>query len=181
MTEKQMLKSKEYTTKKQYLSISRKKIKDFSIDGVPIAISNNLLQIQHIWDFYLDGYKIIRLSDITKVKRSKTEVLFQKIINKEYPTIIPDILEGIVITNWLSVLSYFKENSRVIIVEDETEEGEFYIGRVIKVDNEVLSMSHFDALGKWDEKTYEIPLANITCITYGDKYSAMLIKYALSE
>lgn len=141
------------------------------MEGMPISISDNLLQLRFVCDFHLDGYKIVRLNDISEVKYGEVEAFFQTIIEKEYPNENIKIIESDVLNDWQSLLKFSKERNLIIIIEDE----------VADVDGTYCYMSNFDALGIWDDKVYKILLDNITCITIEDYYTKMLKKYALKE
>lgn len=51
------------------VSIEREEVDDEPITAIPIMISQQLLLIHYLYDFYLDGYKVLCISDITKIKR----------------------------------------------------------------------------------------------------------------
>jgi hypothetical protein len=49
---------------------------------IPLAIGAEIVLIQYINDFRLEGYEIIRIKDISKVVREDTEIFIEDIIKK---------------------------------------------------------------------------------------------------
>ena len=161
-----------------YVSLERELISENSTDGFPIALSTQIVQLISIWDFHIDGYKFFPVTDISEVKRGKTERLFQEIMEKEGYFQDSSSLVQEDLTSWGTVFSYFQKKQYIIIVENE-KNGDFYIGKVHSSDDHGCVMSCFDVLGVWDEETSEIKYDDITCLTFGDRYSEMMTKYVI--
>ncbi len=67
----------EMMTDRKLVSIRRDAIDSNSIQGFVLAASDELLLIQYVYDFNLDGLMVLRLSDVTEIKSGATDK-FQK-------------------------------------------------------------------------------------------------------
>lgn len=164
----------------RYVSVMRESISEHSSDGFPISLSTQLVQLLNVWDFHIDGYKIFPILDISEVTCEETEQFFHKIMEQEGGINPVSILTPSTLENWQALFNFFYDNKQIIVVEDE-HNGTFLIGKVIKIEEERMLMSPVDALGVWDEESKPIEYCSITSVSYGDKYSEMLIKYAINH
>ena len=48
--------------------------------GIPVRLSRSLLALHDLDDFHFDGYRIVKLKYVTKIRRSRFEVTQQKIL-----------------------------------------------------------------------------------------------------
>lgn len=58
---------------KKQVTIEREEVDDEPITAIPIMISDQLLLIHYLYDFFMDGYKVLCISDITKIRREEIE------------------------------------------------------------------------------------------------------------
>lgn len=159
------------------IEIKRKHIDDDSIACIPLAVGENLLLIQYLDDFILNGYKIIRLKDITSVRSEEIERFHDKILKEEgiYNQIqMPDITS---LNNWRECMKELQKFNKNIIVEDENSEGYlFSIGKIVGVKNKLLFLN-FDVLGDWDMSAREIRYKDIKTVSIDNRYCNILSKY----
>ena len=52
---------------KKQVTIEREDVDDEPITAIPIMISQELLLIHYLYDFYIDGYKVLCIPDITTI------------------------------------------------------------------------------------------------------------------
>ena len=64
-------------------SIKREEIDDESLSTISIAVSNQLLIVQYLYDFNFDGFKVLSMNDISKIGRGKVEEFHDKILISE--------------------------------------------------------------------------------------------------
>lgn len=165
----------------KYVSFLRKTIDSNWVDGFPISFSSKLVQILYTWDFTIDGYKVFRLKDISDLICGEKEEIFKIIVENENSKNELIRLNELVLQDWKTLFSYFLKNQSIIIVENEKIEGEFYIGKVVDTADTTFKMRNFNSLGEWDEKVYDLIYDDISCVTFGDRYSTMYIKYFLNS
>jgi hypothetical protein len=152
------------------VSIQREAIDSNKVRGIPLAYSQELLLLQYVFDFHLDGLLLIRRADIASLKTGDTDRFQTSLMNDA------NLLDRVPFTgDWaiesfrvfLSVLT----PKQFAIVEDElSDPPEFYIGRVISTDRKTIEIHEFSGVAKWAENVTEIDASKITCVQVGTNY-----------
>lgn len=158
------------------ITIWRGKIEDNSIDCVPIAVGRDLLLIQYLYDFQIDGYKILRIKDITCIRSGKHERHSERILKEEgvFDCIHkPNIDDA---DSWSQMFSELMVLGKYIVVQCENF-GDMYIGQVVEVAKTSLSMRYFDFFGIWNEETAKVLYKDITMVSFDDRYSTIISRY----
>lgn len=148
------------------------------IIGFPLLISDNVLLMSIVNDFYDEGFSILRLSDISDAYSKEDDAFYEKIclsenIGTEKPNILCDV------TDIETVLKQLKNYEGFISVQTErqTEKCSFYLGKIVEVGLHDVSFIDIGTDGKWDDKAHSISFEEITQITFEDNYSRMYYKY----
>ena len=127
---------------------------------------------------YLDGYKVLCISDITKIKRGEIEKFHDEIIYKEG---ILDLLctPKISISSWNVFFStMMKENKLIdISLEKVQDETTFFVGKIKSARKDYLELQEVDALGNYKHKITKLYYKDITLVSFGNRYSELLDKY----
>lgn len=127
-------------------------------------------------DFILNGFQILKISDLKKV--SIENGISAKICEKN------KLLEGINkpqinLTSWKTVFESLKPLNTMIIVENEKtdkDEDFFYLGYVTSINKSFIRFSAVYSDGEW-ENNIKIPYSKITSVTFNDRYSQSWQKY----
>jgi hypothetical protein len=144
--------------------------------GIPIMMSDNLLLFRYFVDFYLDGFKIIRIHDISQIERGNKEGFFEDIIRKEglYKKFNEVAITSI--DNWKVAIQSINAKYPCYIIERELSTCGLVIGKSIKHLNQNLEFHPFSPTGEWEE--FEtIQYDEITCVSFNDGYSKTISKY----
>ena len=160
------------------IKIKRCKTDAEDLNVIPLAIGQNLVLLQNLYDFDIDGYVIIRIKDITSVIITKSQQFSQFILKKEgiLSTIKKPPISSI--DNWENVFTELSDLGKNIIVECESiESSNFFIGKIIAIDKNSLFILHFNGAGEWDEEPKEISLKDITSISFDSRYINVISKY----
>lgn len=158
------------------LSIERPEVAETELLCIPIARSDELLMVHVFYDFYPDGYRIIRLQDVYDVVWEQSERFFEHIVREEgiHAKLKPP--PTIDLTNWQSALESLR--GRFDFCTVETGEGEdFLIGRVVELDEWELTFRYFDATGRWDDEPDLLDYDELTAVSFDDNYTNTIIKY----
>lgn len=156
--------------------IDREKIDDQTLDGVPLMIGRDLLLLHNMYDFQIDGYKIIRIKDINNVRSNETDQFHEFILKEEgiYRQIKrPSILT---IDSWGNLFKQLADSGKNIIVECEVID-DFNLGKIIEVKSKSLIFINFDALGEWDSDFIEVSFKDITSVYIDSRYATIMSKY----
>lgn len=165
-------------TERTLISIKRNKIDDLSIHGFLLDYSEELILIAYEYDFILDGLMVLRCSDITEIKTNKTDLLQTEILKEEglYSKVDFDI--ACELKGWGGVLSTLGKRHRFVSIEDENNECPlFYIGEIVKIGNDSVSIMEFSGAANWDEDASEIYYEDISCMQFGNNYTNMYERY----
>lgn len=164
----------------QMLRIERSLSAEPSLHGYLLGLSP-VLGLMHCFDdFDPDGYTIFRLEDVLAHERGPHEKHWDRMLTGE------GLLEGmklgteINLSNLHSALASLQTHFADIIVEcedDSDEEGSFFLGRVLEVNSEGVSLLYVDALGHWDEMPSLISLERITKIQFDTPYLRRFMRY----
>ncbi len=137
---KVLAKLEKYCGKPQEVAIERIDIDPSALYGFVLAFSSDLVLIHLLDDFRLDGYRILRVRDISKVRRSYVP---SRILKAEGILAQVGLACSIDLKSWQSVFRDLKALGRNIIVEGEQPEVDaFTIGKIIRVNKKTLSMRY---------------------------------------
>ena len=130
-------------------------------------------------DFQFDGYQIVKRSDVKEMYKSDSNeycaVLMKR--EKKWKVRHPKWVRALDLTSWHSVFCGIK--SKVVIAENENEDGEFYIGAIGCVTKTIVTINWFDGIGILGEPD-RVKMSKITTCKFLDRYSSIHSKYLKS-
>lgn len=155
-------------------TIMRREIEPSNLYGFVLNKNKERVIVLVEDDFWLDGYQILRTSDINSMKSTETNRHCTQIIKKE------GLLKNVVIPpmkldTWQDVFQYLKRIDEFVIVEDETEDS-FLIGPIVRANKQSVSIRHFDGTGRW-EKVYNMKYSDISSVRFDCRYIRYHRKY----
>jgi hypothetical protein len=155
--------------------ITRPDVEDNALYGFIVNSSEALTLIAKEYDFYLDGYMVLRNSDIEICKPTPTTRYCTRILKKE--GLIPDTsdAEHIDLSSWAALLRDLKKQRDFVIVEDETSD-EFLIGPIERVNKKSVTIHYFDGAGKWKEPR-NILYDEVSSVSFASNYIRMYQKH----
>jgi len=156
-----------------FRKIYREGLEQNALYGLILNESKDFLLIAREFDFYLDGYQIIRKSDITSSITNKSNKYVYKILKSEGKLKSLQIPE-ISLNTWQSIFKSLGKGE-FISVEDE-EVGEFAIGPIIRVNKQSVVLRYFDGAGIWGNEE-KISYENITSLQFKTNYINYHAKY----
>jgi len=158
------------------LSIERSDMVETELLCIPIARSEELLLLHVFYDFYPDGYRIVRIEDIYDVIRDASEEFFERIIGAEgvYVHLQPPM--SIDLTSWRTALTSLRGRYDYCIIECDEQE-DFLIGKIMELGEWDFSFWYFDATGKWDDEMDIVDYDDLTGVGFDDNYTNTIIKY----
>lgn len=154
-----------------------------NVEGFILKHSEQFVLLQSAGEFRMDGYKIIRKSDIIKYRFNKFDSTQTKIYRAE------GLLEkfygidfDIYLQDWQSIFRAIAKRNIILIIEcEEDENPDFLIGPIKRVGKNTVAIQYFDATGLLDDYYLSIKYSDITTLTFGDNYSTVFGKYLKSK
>jgi hypothetical protein len=166
-----MHKLSEHQTDHSLVSIYRDLIDGQSTDGYVLAFSDQLVVLQYVYDFHLDGLKVLRVADISEVDSSDTNDFQKQLMIKE--GLEQQVPFGMTLdaADWPTVLAQLSATYPMMIIEcEDSDENSFVIGRVIRILDDSVEMLGFAGNGTWDEESVTLAFEDITCCQVGSNY-----------
>lgn len=141
----------------------------FDIDplyGIELKESESLVLFAREYDFFIDGFQIIRKEDITEYSSSKSLKYNFNILKSE------GLIQGIVtpdidLSSWASVFRSLGRKEFVSVEDERT--GDMDIGPITKINKKSMSLHYFDGAGKWLDEP-QIQYSDITSLQFGTNY-----------
>jgi len=170
---------------KSLVSICRDEIDANRIQGFILEYSKELILIQYVYDFNLDGLMVLRRSDITDIYSDKTDI-FQTQILKEEGIYSKVAFKGKYnLTDWKSVFTNIGSKHRFVIAEDEIPEDidapSFILGEVVKIGSKSVTLHGFTGIARWHKKHTKIGYKNISSFQVGNNYAKTYERYFEKE
>lgn len=149
-------------------------------NGFVFALGQEWVLLQQLHDFYVEGYTTIRLADISDIRSGEHERYWERILAGE--GILDQIRPpcDVPLDDVASLLEFFQQRGDNVIVECEDRDEnleDFYIGRILSVDNESISFANFDTLGRWDDDPHTVSLQEISKVQFDTPYLKTFSKY----
>lgn len=160
------------------VSIRRDEIDENSIQGFILDSSEDLIALQYVYDFNLDGLMFLRVEDITEVKSSNTSKFQNKLLKQE--GLLEKVPFGTTfdLRNWRSLIAQLSAEHELMILEREIgEESDFFIGRVLKTTEASVQGLYFSGAANWAKKPERLKFKDITCCQVGTNYTNVYERY----
>ncbi len=153
------------------VSIYRDEIDNQSIEGYILGLSPELVVLQYVHDFRLDGLRVLRVQDITEVDQSDSCEFQQALMRKEGLEALVPFDVAFSTHNWQQVIGQFSQDHPILIFECEAaEENNFVIGRLLAMDSTTVTVLQFSGAGVWDDDPTTLAFSDITSCQVGSNY-----------
>jgi hypothetical protein len=154
------------------VSVRRSEIDEHAIQGFVLASSEELVALQYVYDFNLDGLMVLRIADITEVRCSATDKFQKRLLEQEGLIGRVPFGRDLVLDNWRSVISQLSKEYGLMILECEAgEEKDFVIGRVLGTTPTRVQVRHFSGAANWARKPTELKFKEVTSCQVGTNYA----------
>ncbi len=160
------------------ISIERKEIDANRIQGFILGASTNLVLVQYVYDFKLDGLMILRVSDISDLRRSKTDKFQLKLLKDENIYDRVNFNVNYDPTDWKTAILGLNKDFEYFILENElASDPVFLIGRITKITPRSVHLKYFSGAGNWDKEPSVIKYSDITACQVDTNYINVYRRY----
>ena len=150
---------------------------DYSIHGDPIALSEGLLLIHVIDEVHYDGYCVVPLSTVERVRSGRFERAFERVFDALCPQRRATAPAGIEISSPVSLFAGLRASQRYVIIETaaldaRARRGEktFYIGPIVGLADDAVAVHSFNAVGRWDRRPTRVRYDRISRMRFDCEY-----------
>lgn len=168
----------QFADERKLVSIRRKKIDPNSIQGFVLGYSDDLVLIQYVYDFRLDGLTILRTTDITDIRCNATDEFQKQLLVDEQ--LLQEVPFGTAfdLSDWRSIITQLSRKYRLMILEDEkAKPQQFLIGTIDKITARSVWLRHFSGAGNWDNKPTNLLFKEITACQVATNYLNVYERY----
>ena len=154
------------------ISLLRAEVDANEIQAYVLGVSDQLVALQYVYDFNLDGLLVIRQQDITDVRRTETDKFQQKLLAQEgVENAVPFGL-NLPLADWKSVITHLASCYPLMILESELDpDPGFAIGRVLAATATRVELLSFSGAGKLCQKPVRLKYANLTSLQVNTNYA----------
>ncbi len=153
------------------VSIRRNGLDANSIQAFILDFSEELVALQYVYDFNLDGLMFVRVEDITEVKCSATDKFQKGLMKKEGLLKLVQFGKRFELANWNSLISQLSKEYKFIILERElAADNNFFIGTILKVSKTEAQGRYFSGAAKWAKSPEKLKFKEITCCQVDTNY-----------
>ena len=163
---------------KQHLSFFRK-FTSTRLHGYVLDFTDDFILIHQTDDFKLDGFAVIPLKTIKKVRYSDYEEMYEYIMNEESLLSELGINYTIDLTNWQTIFKSIEGNEKFVIIEcEQVWIKRFLLGKLSKAKRKKVEMLYLEANGVFEEYATEQKYKEITIARFDEVYINLFQKYA---
>ncbi len=153
--------------------ITRDDLDSNAIYGIVLNESKDYLLVAREYDFFIDGYQVLRKEDITSSETNKSNKYVYKILRLEGKLKSIDI-PTIDLASWETIFKSLGKGE-FVSVEDEMA-GDMSIGPIVRVNKKSMVLRYFDGAGIWCDNE-NISYEDITSIQFRTNYIKHHAKY----
>lgn len=148
------------------------------IYGQILKHSKDFILINEIKDWHYDGYMIFPKQNISKIEYGELEKFRQKILTPLDYQILGNDIDWLNINSFQTIFLSLKNTYNTICIEGaDNDVNQFILGEISEYDTYNLFINKLNIYAELDLKEIEIPIKDITCITFKDEYSRKLFEY----
>lgn len=160
----------EYIRKRALIAISRENLNSIKLQGFPLAYSPNHLLLRYVFDFYMDGLLLVRRRDLTDCFCRETDN-FQRTLLETENKLKGDLFHvNHAVDSFDTFLKGLNKKQIVIIENESPESPQFFIGRLVRIDSQLVTLREFSGAGNWERDSTEIPIDDVTCCQIETNY-----------
>ena len=171
---------RKYVGKREKVRITRSRPSESRLNGYLIEASDELLLMHCFDDFEPDGYTIIRVADVTGLRRCPYEQWWDHMLEQEGLLGALDHPPNIDLQDMRSAMESVgtQYGQMIIECEDEDEDIEdFYLGELVSTNYDTAYLLDYDSLGFWAKEPKDILMDEITMVQFDTPYIRIFSKY----
>jgi hypothetical protein len=148
-------------------------------DGVVLGISRSIIVFQDTSDFTIEGVSILPRKWLTKIRDSKFEKCYDKVLR------LHGEMENLNKKEWVNELTSIKSAIKKIYTKgiwpsievfDGKRKTAMFLGPITEIKSKKFTVYAYDAIGKWEQE-YDINYSEVFCIQLFNQYTERFNKF----
>jgi len=166
-----------YIKDRALVAVRRESIDARLIQGFVLQFSDELLLLQYVYDFHLDGRLIVRRRDITAIFCRSTDIFQRQLLidNGLFSKI--DFPVSLDLTSFSRFLNHQAGTPIVIIEREQHDDASFWIGRHLGSTSQNIRLRELTGSGRWLGVPTDIPADEVTCCQLSTNYIRFYADY----
>ena len=163
------------------VDFKRPKLDDHDLRGFVLDYSESLTLLNVLdYDFYLNGFTVVRNSDITSYRAYDKDDYFLNMALR-LKGIKPRRKPKVDLNDWASLLQTAQKLFPLLTIHREAIANDVcYIGKLVSVTEKTFTLYDIDPDANWD-RCYRRKLADLTKVDFGGGYEDALWRVAKEE
>lgn len=146
--------------------------------GFVQGLGRELVVFQEVRDFLVDGFTVMRLSDVKSVRSNRFDPFAKGLLEREGLLSQVGLAEPVGLESIRSVMASIARPGRLVIVETKRQRHmAFHLGEIIRVDGTRSAMRSVDAVGRKGRRPVMLEHASVARIEFGSRYITLFSKY----
>jgi len=147
-----------------------------------VGLGDELMLLRDVSDLWPDGFKVVRIRDVSRIARRAGEKWCQHMLSSERLVKTKKPPFHVELAGWKSAAESISRHVSCLIIEDENpDDDRFVLGNVRRLGVKALSIRPLEPSGIWALDDVTFPYPRITAVTFDDRYSRLFGKYAPSS
>lgn len=172
----------ELVTARQVIRVTPKHRPEEKLFGIPLSVTDEIILLQEVREFHLDGYLVLPLSNVRGVRMKESEAVTQRILEAEGALKNLGLADPVCLSSFAEFFGSLQASNILVSIETTERVGKwmedfFVLGRVTHVRENAVIMQPFDALGCWGDSAQKIPFRRILSVAFNNEYLNVFAKY----
>jgi hypothetical protein len=146
--------------------------------GYVLSFTDDFVLIHQTDDLRLDGYAILPINTIKKIRCNDFEEMYEYIMQKENFLTNLGINYMIDLTNWQTIFNSIIEHKQFAVIEcEQAWISTFLLGKLTKAKKKKVEILYLEANGVYEEFVTEQKYKDITIVRFDELYHNLFQKY----
>jgi hypothetical protein len=161
----------QFQQQRSLVSLRRSAIDDSAIQCFVLGASDQLVLLQYVYDFHLDGMMVLRVGDVSDVTRSKTDEFQERLLAAEGLLTQVPFDYALDLSNWRHAITELSGIHPLLQLECELlDDPDFVIGRTLAFDEEQVTLQYFTGVANWLEEPISVRYDDLTSCQVNNNY-----------
>ena len=152
------------------VTVGRENLVDTVIQGFVLGFSEQLILLQGVRDFRLEGHYVLKRKDVTMLKTTPSDYCHHAIMEADGSVDLVDFDPWMPLGNWRDYLCSLDKKVLVILEGEKDGEEIYFIGRLDEVREDSVKGTYFSETGSWEDAPWGVGMEYLHSVQTGTSY-----------